>query len=169
MCRLQEWVKHKGLRVIIVFEGRDAAGKGGTIRALTERVSPARVSGGGPARAIGPREVADVHAALHAALPRRGRGRDFRSQLVQPRRRRTRDGVLHHRSSTSASSNSVPLPRNTSSKAAFSSSKSGSKSATRNRSAASRRASKIRCASGSSARWTCPRAASGSNTPAPAT
>jgi polyphosphate kinase 2 (PPK2 family) len=33
-------VKYKGLRVIIVFEGRDAAGKGGTIRALTERVSP---------------------------------------------------------------------------------------------------------------------------------
>jgi polyphosphate kinase 2 (PPK2 family) len=40
LCRLQEWVKHKGLRVIIVFEGRDAAGKGGTIKALTERVSP---------------------------------------------------------------------------------------------------------------------------------
>jgi polyphosphate kinase 2 len=40
LCRLQEWVKHKGLRVIVVFEGRDAAGKGGTIRALTERVSP---------------------------------------------------------------------------------------------------------------------------------
>jgi polyphosphate kinase len=40
LCRLQEWVKHKGLRAIIVFEGRDAAGKGGTIKALTERVSP---------------------------------------------------------------------------------------------------------------------------------
>jgi len=40
LCMLQEWVKYKGLRVIIVFEGRDAAGKGGTIRALTERVSP---------------------------------------------------------------------------------------------------------------------------------
>ena len=40
LCMLQEWVKHKGLRVIIVFEGRDAAGKGGTIRAITERVSP---------------------------------------------------------------------------------------------------------------------------------
>jgi polyphosphate kinase 2 len=40
LCRLQDWVKHKGLRVIIVFEGRDAAGKGGTIRAITERVSP---------------------------------------------------------------------------------------------------------------------------------
>jgi polyphosphate kinase len=40
LCQLQEWVKFKGLRVIIVFEGRDAAGKGGTIRALTEKVSP---------------------------------------------------------------------------------------------------------------------------------
>src|SRR5438093_13774099 len=40
LCRLQEWVKHKGLRIIMVFEGRDGAGKGGTIRAITERVSP---------------------------------------------------------------------------------------------------------------------------------
>jgi polyphosphate kinase 2 len=40
LCRLQDWVKHKGLRVIILFEGRDGAGKGGTIRAITERVSP---------------------------------------------------------------------------------------------------------------------------------
>jgi polyphosphate kinase 2 len=40
LCGLQEWVKKKGLRVIIVFEGRDAAGKGGTIKAITERVSP---------------------------------------------------------------------------------------------------------------------------------
>jgi polyphosphate kinase len=40
LCMLQDWVKYKGLRVIIVFEGRDAAGKGGTIRAITERVSP---------------------------------------------------------------------------------------------------------------------------------
>lgn len=40
LCKLQDWVKYKGLRVIVVFEGRDAAGKGGTIRAMTERVSP---------------------------------------------------------------------------------------------------------------------------------
>ena len=40
LCRLQEWVKEKGLRIIIVFEGRDGAGKGGTIKAITERVSP---------------------------------------------------------------------------------------------------------------------------------
>ena len=40
LCDLQEWVKATGAKVIIVFEGRDAAGKGGTIKALTERVSP---------------------------------------------------------------------------------------------------------------------------------
>ncbi len=40
LCALQEWVKAKGLRVVILFEGRDAAGKGGTIKAVTERVSP---------------------------------------------------------------------------------------------------------------------------------
>jgi polyphosphate kinase 2 len=40
LCHLQQWVKCKGLRVIVIFEGRDAAGKGGTIKAITERVSP---------------------------------------------------------------------------------------------------------------------------------
>lgn len=40
LVKLQQWVVHKGLKVCIVFEGRDGAGKGGTIKALTERVSP---------------------------------------------------------------------------------------------------------------------------------
>jgi|SRR3984885_4364852 polyphosphate kinase 2 len=40
LCHLQEWVKAEGSRIIVVFEGRDAAGKGGTIKAITERVSP---------------------------------------------------------------------------------------------------------------------------------
>jgi polyphosphate kinase 2 len=40
LCYLQEWVKANKLRIIILFEGRDAAGKGGTIKALTEKVSP---------------------------------------------------------------------------------------------------------------------------------
>jgi polyphosphate kinase 2 len=40
LCHLQRWVKEKGLRVVILFEGRDGAGKGGTIRAITERLSP---------------------------------------------------------------------------------------------------------------------------------
>lgn len=40
LCKLQAWVKYKGLRVVVLFEGRDGAGKGGTIKAITERVSP---------------------------------------------------------------------------------------------------------------------------------
>ena len=39
LCALQDWVKEHGERVVVVFEGRDAAGKGGTIKAITERVS----------------------------------------------------------------------------------------------------------------------------------
>ena len=40
LVKMQEWVKHAGLKVCVVFEGRDTAGKGGTIKAITERVSP---------------------------------------------------------------------------------------------------------------------------------
>src|ERR1700733_6198060 len=40
LVNLQEWIRHKGLKVCVVFEGRDGAGKGGTIKAITERVSP---------------------------------------------------------------------------------------------------------------------------------
>ena len=40
LVSLQEWVKAKGLKICIVFEGRDGAGKGGVIKAITERVSP---------------------------------------------------------------------------------------------------------------------------------
>ncbi len=40
LVKLQEWVKYKGLRIVVIFEGRDAAGKGGIIRRITERVSP---------------------------------------------------------------------------------------------------------------------------------
>ena len=40
LCHVQDWIKAEGARVIVLFEGRDAAGKGGTIKAITERVSP---------------------------------------------------------------------------------------------------------------------------------
>ncbi|MFT4563312.1 MAG: polyphosphate kinase 2 [Gammaproteobacteria bacterium] len=40
LVKLQEWVKHKGLKVIVLFEGRDAAGKGGAIKRITESLSP---------------------------------------------------------------------------------------------------------------------------------
>ena len=95
LVKLQEWVKHKGLKVCIVFEGRDGAGKGGTIKAITERVSP-RVFRVIALPAPTEREkCADVRAALPAASARRRRDRDLRPQLVQPRRRRAGDGLLH--------------------------------------------------------------------------
>src|SRR5262245_32358290 len=40
LCTLEDWIKGQGLRVVVVFEGRDAAGKGGAIKAITDRVSP---------------------------------------------------------------------------------------------------------------------------------
>ena len=74
LCHLQAWVKHKGLRIMVIFEGRDGAGKAGTIRANTERVSP---------------RVFRV-----VALPAPS-DRHLRPQLVQPRRCRTCHGFLH--------------------------------------------------------------------------
>ncbi len=40
LVKLQEWIKHKGLRVVVIFEGRDAAGKGGVIKRITMRLNP---------------------------------------------------------------------------------------------------------------------------------
>ena len=67
LVKLQEWVVHKGLKVCIVFEGRDGAGKGGTIKAITERVSPRVFRVVALPDADRAREVADVRAALPAA------------------------------------------------------------------------------------------------------
>ena len=53
LCRLQDWVKYKGLRVIIVFEGRDTAGKGGTIKAISRASEPTCISRGRASRAFG--------------------------------------------------------------------------------------------------------------------
>ena len=100
LCELQAWVKHKGLRVIIVFEGRDAAGKGGTIRALTERVSP-RIFRVIALPAPSDREKSQMYLQRYMQhFPGGGRNRDFRPQLVQPRGRRICDGLLHEGSST---------------------------------------------------------------------
>ena len=78
LVKLQEWVKHKGLKACIVFEGRDGAGKGGAIKAITERVSP---------------RVFRV-VALPAAPAGGWRSGDLRPQLVQPRRGRAGHGIL---------------------------------------------------------------------------
>ena len=164
LCTLQAWVKEKGLRVIVVFEGRDGAGKGGTIRAITERVSP-RVFRSSRLPAPSDREkIADVHAAVHAALSGRRRDRDLRPQLVQPRRRRARDGLLHARSSISGFSSSAQKSRSTSSTAASSSQvlAGGQQRGTGTAIPGPHRTT--RSGSGSSARWTCRRASAGTTT-----
>ena len=95
LCDLQEWVKEKGLRVIIVFEGRDAAGKGGTIKAITERVSP-RVFRLVALPAPSDREKSQLYIQRYIPhFPGRRRSGHLRSQLVQPRRRGIRHGLLH--------------------------------------------------------------------------
>ena len=95
LVKLQEWVRHKGLKVCIVFEGRDGAGKGGTIKAITERVSP-RVFRVVALPAPTEREKSQMYIQrVSAASPRGRRDRDLRPQLVQPRRRRAGDGLLH--------------------------------------------------------------------------
>ena len=94
LCALQEWVKEKGLRVIVVFEGRDAAGKGGVIKAITERVSP-RVFRVVALPAPSDREKSQLYMQRYLQhAPGGWRDRDLRPQLVQPGRRRVRDGLL---------------------------------------------------------------------------
>ena len=80
LVRMQEWIKQKGLKVVVVFEGRDAAGKGGIIKRIKERVS-ARVF-----------RVVALPAPRPAALARR-RARPRR----QARLHRYRLGTLVHR------------------------------------------------------------------------
>ena len=81
LVKLQRWVVHKGLKVCVVFEGRDGAGKGGTIKAITERVSP-RVFHLVALPAPTEREKSQiVRSTLHCAPSRRWRDRDIRPQL----------------------------------------------------------------------------------------
>ncbi len=65
LVAMQEWVKATGAKVCIVFEGRDTAGKGGTIKRITERVSPRVFRVVALPAPTDAREVADVHPALH--------------------------------------------------------------------------------------------------------
>jgi len=87
LCILQEWVKHEGLRVIILFEGRDAAGKGGTIKALTERVSP-RVFRLVALPAPSDREKSQMYMQRYLPhFPAAGHQPDARFETIAPERR----------------------------------------------------------------------------------
>ena len=73
LVAMQEWVKGSGAKVCVVFEGRDTAGKGGTIKRITERVSPRVFRVVALQRADGAGAVADVCAAVSRHLPAGGR------------------------------------------------------------------------------------------------
>src|SRR5690349_13763799 len=95
IVRLQDWVIHNGLKVVVVFEGRDTAGKGGTIKRITEKTNPRivrTVALGTPTECERTQWYFQRYVAHSAG--RRGDGA-VRPQLVQPRRRRARDGLLH--------------------------------------------------------------------------
>ena len=70
LCKLQDWVKHKGLRVIVIFEGRDAAGKGGTIGAHRTGEPPC-LPRRGPTCILEQGEDPDICTALYAAFSSR--------------------------------------------------------------------------------------------------
>ena len=84
-------------KVVVIFEGRDAAGKGGVIKRITQRLNPAHLPRRGAAGAERARADAVVFPALRRAPAGRRRDRAVRPQLVQPRRRRAGDGLLHRR------------------------------------------------------------------------
>jgi hypothetical protein len=97
LLKLQAHVKANGLRLCLLLEGRDAAGKGGTIKRFMEHLNPrgARVVGADDTN--GPGVGAVVLPAVHPPPAQRRRDRAFRPVLVQPGRRRAGDGLLHRR------------------------------------------------------------------------
>jgi hypothetical protein len=86
LVKMHDWVVEKGHRLVIVCEGRDAAGKGGVIKRITQRLNP-RVA----------RVAALVFSAVHRAPAGGGRDRALRPELVQPGRRGARHGLLFRR------------------------------------------------------------------------
>ena len=97
LVKMQYWVRAEGARVAVVFEGRDAAGKGGSIRRIMEYLNPRSCRVAALPKPTEREQTAVVLPALHLAPPRGRRDRAVRPQLVQPRRRRDGDGLLHAR------------------------------------------------------------------------
>ena len=83
LVKLQEWIKHEGLKIVAIFEGRDAAGKGGVIKRITQSLNPRGVPGGGPRHPHRAREDPVVLPALRRQPARGGRDGALRSELVQ--------------------------------------------------------------------------------------
>ena len=109
LVKLQEWVVPQGAQGLHRVRGPRRRRQGRHDQGDHRAREPARVPRDRAAGADRAREVADVHPALPAAPPGGGRDRDLRPQLVQPRGRRARDGLLHRRAGRTSSSQVVPL------------------------------------------------------------
>ncbi|ETZ88130.1 polyphosphate kinase 2 family protein [Mycobacteroides abscessus MAB_030201_1075] len=97
LLKLQLWVKERGEKICIIFEGRDAAGKGGSIKRFTEHLNPrGRARGGAGETHLGGTDAV-VFPAVHRASAQRRRDRADGSLLVQPGGCRASDGLLHPR------------------------------------------------------------------------
>ena len=170
LVAMQEWVKASGAKICIVFEGRDTAGKGGTIKRHHRARQPARLPRRRAARADRARAVADVPAAVHAALPGSRRGRDLRPQLVQPRRRRARDGVLHRGADRAVPASMAPGGREGDGRVGHPAAQVLARGQPGGADPAARRAgSTTHARSGSCRTWTCCPTAAGTTTRGPAT
>ena len=82
LVKLQEWVKAQRLKVVVLFEGRDAAGKGGVIKRITESLEPAQLPRGRPGQSDRAREDELVFPALRGPSSVRRRDGPVRPQLV---------------------------------------------------------------------------------------
>ena len=95
LVRMQEWVRAEGARLVVVFEGRDAAGKGGVIKRVTEHLNPRL------ARIVALPKPTDRQRGqwyfqrYTEQLPDRRRDRTVRPELVQPGGCRARHGLLY--------------------------------------------------------------------------
>jgi polyphosphate kinase 2 (PPK2 family) len=92
---VQEWVVASGHKLVILFEGRDAAGKGGVIKRITQRLNPRVCRVAALPAPEQSRALAMVFPTLRGAPSGCRRDSSLRSQLVQPCRRRARNGFLH--------------------------------------------------------------------------
>jgi polyphosphate kinase len=95
LARMSRWVAETGQRIVVVFEGRDTAGKGGSIDMIARVLNPRQCRVAALAVADGARAAAMVFPALHSLSAGSRRAHPVRPQLVQPRRRRAGDGLLH--------------------------------------------------------------------------
>ena len=98
LVKLQEWIKFKKLKVVVLFEGRDAAGKGGAIKRITESMNP-RVCHVAALGKPSEREESQWYFQRYVPyLPAAGEMVPFRPKLVQLRGRRQGYGLYHPRS-----------------------------------------------------------------------